>query len=99
MLRLERAVYQVLRYVVYEGNTAYVRQRTVDLLDPYFQEAKVGGGIYDYKIIADETVNTPATIDRNEFHIKIGIKPTKTIEFIMVDFVLLSTGADWSEML
>lgn len=99
MLRLERAVYQVLRYVVYEGNTAYLRQRTVDLLDPYFQEAKVGGGIYDYKIIADETVNTPATIDRNEFHIKIGIKPTKTIEFIMVDFVLLSTGADWSEML
>ena len=99
MLRLERATYKVLRYVVYEGNTAYTRQRTVDLLDPIFKQAKIGGGLYDYKIICDETVNTPETIDRNEFHIKIGLKPTKTIEFIMVDFVLLSTGASWSEML
>jgi phage tail sheath protein FI len=99
MLRLERAVYKVLRYVVYEGNTAYMRQRVVDLIKPYFEEAKVGGGLYDYKIVCDDTNNTPTTIDRNELHIAIGIKPTKTIEFIMVDFVLLSTGADWSEML
>ena len=91
--------YRILRYVIYEGNTAYTRQRTVDLIDPIFKQAKVGGGLYDYKIICDETVNTPETIDRNEFHIKIGLKPTKTIEFIIVDFVLLSTGASWSEML
>jgi hypothetical protein len=99
MLRLERAVYKVLRYVVYEGNTAYMRQRVVDLIKPYFEEAKVGGGLYDYKIVCDDSNNTPTTIDRNELHIAIGIKPVKTIEFIVVNFVLLSTGASWDEML
>ena len=99
MLRLERAVYKVLRYVVYEGNTAYMRQRVVDLIKPYFEEAKVGGGLYDYKIVCDDSNNTPTTIDRNELHIAIGIKPTKIIEFIIVNFVLLPTGASWDEML
>lgn len=99
MLRLERATYKVLRYVVYEGNTAYMRQRVVDLIKPYFEEAKVGGGLYDYKIVCDDSNNTPTTIDRNELHIAIGIKPVKTIEFIVVNFVLLSTGASWDEML
>lgn len=99
MLRLERAVYKVLRYVVYEGNTAYMRQRVVDLIKPYFEEAKVGGGLYDYKIVCDDSNNTPTTIDRNELHIAIGIKPVKTIEFIVVNFILLSTGASWDEML
>jgi phage tail sheath protein FI len=98
LLRLERATYKVLRYVVYEGNTAYMRQRVVDLLDPYFKEAKIGGGLYDYKIICDESNNTPTTIDRNELHISIGVKPVKTIEFIICNFVILSTGASWDEM-
>lgn len=98
LLRLERSVYKTLRYVVYEGNTAYLRQRVVDLINPVFAQAKVGGGVYDYKIVCDESNNTPHTIDNNELHIAIGIKPTKTVEFIMCDFVILSTGASWSEM-
>ena len=96
-LRLERASYKVARYFVYEGNTAYTRQRLVDALDPYFKEAKIGGGVYDYKIICDETVNTPEVIDRNELHVKIGIKPTKTAEFIMIDFIALATGGSFEE--
>ena len=96
-LRLERQAYKVARYFVYEGNTAYTRQRLVDALDPYFKEAKIGGGIYDYKIICDETVNTAEVIDRNELKVKIGIKPTKTAEFILIDFIALSTGGSFEE--
>lgn len=96
-LRLERAAYQVARYFVYEGNTAYTRQRLVDALDPYFKEAKIGGGIYDYKILCDESTNPPEVIDRNELHVKIGIKPVKTAEFIMIDFIALSTGGSFEE--
>lgn len=96
-LRLERAAYQVSRYFVYEGNTAYTRQRLVDALDPYFKEAKIGGGIYDYKILCDESTNPPEVIDRNELHVKIGIKPVKTAEFIMIDFIALSTGGSFEE--
>lgn len=96
-LRLERAAYQVARYFVYEGNTAYTRQRLVDALDPYFKIAKVGGGIYDYKIRCDETINTPMVIDNNELRVQIGIKPVKTAEFILIDFIALSTGGSFEE--
>lgn len=98
-LRLERMSYYTARYFVYEGNTAYTRQRLVDALDPYFKEAKVGGGIYDYRILCDETINGPDVIDRNELHVKIAIKPTKTIEFIMLDFIATRTGGSFEEVL
>ena len=96
-LRLERQAYKVARYFVYEGNTAYTRQRLVDAIDPYMKAAKIGGGIYDYKIICDETTNTPEVIDRNELKVKIGIKPTKTAEFILIDFIALTTGGSFEE--
>ena len=97
-LRLERQVYKVSRYFLFEGNTAYTRQRLIDLLDPIFKQAKIGGGLYDYKIICDESNNTPTTIDNNELHLSIGIKPVKTIEFIICNFTILSTGGSWDEM-
>lgn len=96
-LRLERAAYKVARYFVYEGNTAYTRQRLVDALDPYFKAAKIGGGVYDYKIICDESINTPTVIDNNELKVKIGIKPTKTAEYILIDFIAVSTGGSFEE--
>jgi hypothetical protein len=96
-LRLERAAYKVARYFVYEGNTAYTRQRLVDALDPYFKQAKVGGGVYDYKIRCDESINTPFVIDNNELRVQIGIKPVKTAEFILIDFIALSTGGSFEE--
>ena len=96
-LYLERKTFLHGKYFLYEGNTAYSRQRLIDTLTPYFEHAKNNGGIYDYRIICDESINTPDTIDRNELHIKIGIKPTKTIEFIDATFVCLRTGGSWSE--
>jgi hypothetical protein len=96
-LRLERQAFKVARYFVYEGNTAYTRQRLVDAIDPYFKEAKVKGGIYDYKIVCDESNNLPETIDRNELHVGIGIKPVKTAEFIYISFIALNTGGSWEE--
>lgn len=98
-LRLERMSFFAARYFVYEGNNAYNRQRLIDAIDPYFKEAKIGGGVYDYKIICDESINTPEVIDRNEMHCKIGIKPTKTAEFIMLDFIALPTGGSFSELM
>ncbi len=97
-LRLERYVWKQARYFVYEPNTAATRQRFHDRIDPYFQSVKAAGGMYDYRIICDETVNTPETIDNNELRVVIGIKPTKTIEFILIQFVALRTGGSWEEL-
>lgn len=97
-LRLERFVFKTARYFVYEPNTQYTRNRFVDALTPYFSQVKTAGGMYDFKIICDESINTPEVIDNNELRIRIGIKPTKTIEFINVEFVALRTGASWTEL-
>lgn len=97
-LRLERAVFKSLRWFIYEGNTAYLRQRVIDTLNPYFDAAVRGGGLYDYKIICDDSNNKSETIDRHELHVSIGIKPVKTVEFILVDFIIGRTGASWAEL-
>ncbi len=96
-LRLERQTYKTCRYFVYEGNTAFTRQRILDAISPMFNDAKVRGGLYDYKIVCDSSNNTPDVIDRNELVIDIALKPTRTAEFILLNFYALRTGASWSE--
>ncbi len=96
-LYLERKTFLAARYFIYQGNTAYTRQKLVDTITPYFEYAKVNGGLYDYRIQCDEKNNTPDTIDRNELHVKVAIKPTKAIEFIEVTFYALRTGGSFTE--
>jgi hypothetical protein len=98
-LRLERTVHNIARYFVYEPNTEYTRQRFVDLITPIFSTAKTQGGIYDYKIVCDETINTPEVVDRNEMRVKIGLRPTRTAEFIYIQFFALRTGGSFEEMI
>lgn len=96
-LRLERAVYQAARYFVYELNTATTRQRFLDTVDPLFSTAKIGGGIYDYRLLCDETNNTPTVIDANEMVFDAAIKPSRAAEFIICNFYALRTDGSWSE--
>lgn len=98
-LRLERATRQVLRFFVYEPNNLATRRRVFDTLNPIFASVKAEGGIFDYKIVVDESNNTPDSIDRNELNVTILIKPTRTIEFILVDFVATRTDQDFSELI
>lgn len=96
--RIKRYVYQASKPFLYEAHTAALRNKYVATLNPFFEDLAVRGGLYDYKIICDETNNTAEVIDRNELRVKIGIKPVKTIEWIIVDLCVLNTGASWSEM-
>lgn len=98
-LRLERLVYQASRYFIMEPNTAFTRQRYVDVIEPTFKQYKAAGGLYDYMIVCDETNNTAETIDRNEMHCAILLKPVKTIEWILVDFVAVKTATNFTEVL
>ena len=67
-------------------------------ITPIFDAVLAAGGCYAYKIICDETINTPQTIDNNELRVRIGVQPTKTIEFILIEFVATRTGSNWSEL-
>lgn len=98
-LRLERVTRQTLKFFVYEPNNLSTRRRVFDTLNPIFASVKSDGGIFDYKIVVDDSNNTPETIDRNELNVAILIKPTRTVEFIIVDFVATKTSQDFSELL
>ena len=100
MLRLERQVYKVLRYFVYENNTAYTRQRIIDAIDPILKACwqSGNGGLARYKIVCDESNNTKNVIDNNELKIAIGVVPSRTAEFLMVDWIIGSSGSTWEEL-
>ena len=64
-------------------------------MNPYLEGVKQKLGLFDYKIVMDETNNTPDVIDRNELVGQIFLKPTKTAEFIILDFNILPTGVSF----
>ena len=96
--RIKRYVYHASRQFLYEPHTQAIREKYVKTITPFFQDLMNRGGLYGYKIICDNTNNTPEVIDRNELRVKIGIKPVKAIEFIIIDLCVLNTGASWTEM-
>ena len=98
-LRLERFTYQTSRYFVYEPNNVSTRARLVATLDPIFASYQAQGGILDYKIVCDGSNNTADIIDRNELKVAIFVKPVRTAEFILVDFIATRTDASFSELL
>lgn len=96
-LYLEKQVVRIARYFVYEGNTAWQRQRFVDQIKPLFETAKQRNGIVEYYIKCDEDNNTTNVIENNELRCSIAVKPVKTIEFILLNFVCTNQSASVSE--
>ena len=97
MLDLEKQTIQVARHFLYEGNTTWLRQRFVDQLKPIYEDAIIGDGILDYAIKCDEEINTEQTIENHELHCKIGIKPVKTLEWIVIDMLISRQNANVQE--
>ena len=98
-LSLERPTKKVSRFFVFEQNTEFTRTRIVNTLTPIFERAKNNEGLYDYLIVCDERNNTPAVIDANELVVDIYIKPTRTAEFILVNFYATRTDANVEELI
>lgn len=96
---LEKSTNAVLKYFVFEPNTFLIRNRITNTLRPIFEQTKNAGGIYDYRIVCDERNNTPNTIDANELHVDIYVKPTRTAEFILVNFYATRTDQNFSELI
>lgn len=97
LLGLEKKVARVAKYFLYEGHTEYLRQKFVDTIKPIFEDAVNGSGIAEYAIKCDEVLNTPQVIENNELRCRIGIRPIKTIEWIVLDFICTNQTASVSE--
>jgi len=98
-LSLERPTKKVSRFFVFEQNTEFTRTRIVNTLTPIFERAKNNEGLFDYLIVCDERNNTPQVIDANELVVDIYIKPTRTAEFILVNFYATRTDANFEELI
>ena len=97
-LALERPTKKVSRFFVFEQNTTFTRTRIVNTLTPLFERAKNNQGVYDYLIVCDERNNPPSIIDANELVVDIYLKPTRTAEFILVNFYATRTDANFQEL-
>ncbi len=93
LIAAKKFVASASRYLIFEQNTSLTRKRFLDIVTPYFADVRNKQGLYDFKVIMDESNNTPDVIDRNEMRGAIYLKPTKTAEFLIVDFYVYPTGA------
>jgi len=98
MMFIEDAIAESSRFVVFEPNNPQTWRALIRLINPFMQDIKDKGGLYDFAVQCDEETNTPAVIDRNELMARVFVKPTKTAEFIELNFVLTATGADFKEI-
>lgn len=94
---LEKAISTASKYFLFEPNDSVTRSLLVNMITPFLRDVKARRGIYDFRVIADETINTPERVDRNELWVNILIKPTRTAEFIVLNFVATKTGASFEE--
>lgn len=97
-LVLERAIAIAARNVLFEFNDEFTRAEFVNVVEPFLREVQGRRGITDFRVVADETNNTPAVIDRNEFVCSIFIKPARSINFVTLNFVAVRTGVDFEEV-
>ena len=98
LLTLEKATYQTAKYFVQEPNTTFTRSRLTNALNPIFKLALDTQGLYDYLIICNEQNNNPTTIDNNELHVNIYLKPVRSAEFILINFITTRTDSNFTEV-
>jgi hypothetical protein len=97
-LTIERAISIAARNVMFEFNDEFTRAEFVGVVEPFLRDIKGRRGITDFRVICDETNNTGAVIDRNEFVATILVKPARSINFVTLNFVAVRTGVDFSEI-
>ena len=93
LITLKGYISQIADNLVFEQNTIATRQNFLTQVNPYLESVQQRQGLYAFKVVMDESNNTPDVIDRNELVGQIFLQPTRTAEFIILDFNVLPTGA------
>ena len=93
LIALKGYISQVSQTLLFEQNTAATRNNFLSTVNPYLESVQQRQGLYAFKVVMDDSNNTPDVIDRNQLVGAIYLQPTKTAEFIILDFNVLPTGA------
>ena len=93
LIQLKGFISQIADNLVFEQNSAATRNQFLSQANPYLESVQQRQGLYAFKVVMDDSNNTPDVIDRNQLVGAIYLQPTKTAEFIILDFNVLPTGA------
>ena len=96
LITLKRYIGNIADNLVFEQNTATTRNKFLNQVNPYLENVQQKQGLYAYKVVMDESNNTAETIDRNQLVGAIYLQPTKTAEFIILDFNITPTGVQFA---
>lgn len=97
LINLKRYVTNVSRTLVFEQNTIVTRNKFINQVNPYMESVVQRQGLYAFRVVMDDSNNTADVIDRNQLVGQILIQPTKTAEFIILDFSILPTGVTFGQ--
>ena len=97
MIKVKKFIAASSRFLVFEQNTTTTRQRFLNIANPYLEQVQAQSGLNAFRVVMDDTNNTPDIVDRNILYGQIFLQPTKTAEFIVLDFTIQPTGATFPE--
>ena len=95
LIEIKKFFASTARYMVFEQNVAATRNRFLSIVNPYLEGVQQRSGLYAFQVVMDDSNNTPDIIDRNMLYGQIYLKPTKTAEFIVLDFNIMPSGASF----
>ena len=95
---VEKAIAAAAQFQLFEFNDAFTRSQFTSLITPFLRDVQGRRGLYDFKVICNESNNTGEVIDRNEFVADIFLKPAKSINFIQLNFIATRTGVSFDEI-
>ena len=97
LIRVKKFIASSSRFLVFEQNTAATRRRFLGIVNPFLETVQSQSGLSAFRVVMDETNNTPDSIDRNQLIGQLFLQPTRTAEFIVLDFTIQPTGASFPE--
>ena len=95
---LEKAIANAAQFSLFEFNDDFTRAQFVSMVEPFLRDVQASRGILDFSVVCDGSNNPPSVVDRNEFRGDIYIKPSRSINFISLNFVAVASGVEFSEV-
>ena len=97
LINIKQFLDQQAGNIVFEPNSQATRNNFLAIVNPYLESVQQRQGLYAFKVVMDESINTSAVIDRNELVGQVYLQPTRTAEFVILNFNILPTGASFPE--
>ena len=97
LIKVKKFIAASSRFLVFEQNNAQTREKFLNIANPYLEQVQSQSGLNAFRVVMDETNNTPDVVDRNVLYGQLFLQPTKTAEFIVLDFTIQPTGAAFPE--